>query len=152
MRTMRQSLTVAFLVPLALKQTQLRKRRTWFTGKILRLLVGGIILFLCLPRLALTQAAPGPGDLDTTFNSAWPFPGTIIGGNGTATAVAIQTDGKIVVAGEATESTPNGIVNEFGVVRYRYFRYQHRKQRHHHKRPPGRAIRLPTGPMAARPA
>src|SRR5439155_21774960 len=45
---------------------------------------------------------PISGALDTTFNSSGPMPGTVVSfppGNGLASAVTIQADGKIVVGG-----------------------------------------------------
>lgn len=51
----------------------------------------------------------GDGTLDTGFNAAGPAPGTLTtplgSGNATATALALQTDGKIVTAGTAHSST-----------------------------------------------
>jgi hypothetical protein len=55
MRTLRQSLAVDFLVPFLLKQAQSWKRRTWFTGKVLCLLLGATILFFCIPQSAVAQ-------------------------------------------------------------------------------------------------
>ena len=58
------------------------------------------------------------GALDTTFNSTGTKPGTVttnISGNGdSATSVALQADGKILVAG----TTFNGTDNDFALVRY----------------------------------
>ncbi len=64
-------------------------------------------LFVTLGLVSAAHAAPG--DLDTTFSGDGKVI-TNISGNGAARAVAIQADGKIVVAGEAA--------GDFAVMRY----------------------------------
>ncbi|GAB3469330.1 hypothetical protein GCM10027321_38560 [Massilia terrae] len=53
------------------------------------------------------------GSLDTSFNSSGKFTLSLGAGNAAANAVAVQADGKLVLAGFA----PNGSVNEVAVVR-----------------------------------
>ncbi len=70
-----------------------------------------------LPTLALLLgpvASAAPGDLDAGFGSGG-FVRDGMGGNGAAaTAVAIDTDGRIVVAGRVRQNAING---DFGVLR-----------------------------------
>src|SRR3989442_511852 len=61
---------------------------------------------------ASTQA--GPGDLDTTFNGTGKVITDFAGANDQAGSVALQSDGKIVVAGS---SDPGGN-SDFALVRY----------------------------------
>ncbi|HEX9758526.1 MAG TPA: hypothetical protein VGB26_12145, partial [Nitrospiria bacterium] len=75
---------------------------------------GFILIFFCLSFEGLVQGAPG--DLDTTFDPVG-LDGKVStdfsGGNDVAYAVAIQPDGKILVAGSA------GLGNlDFALVRY----------------------------------
>ena len=72
------------------------------TGRIFQ-----IALFACLTLLALsTRAIAQAGHLDTSFGNGQPgifgFSQSSVNGSSTvATAVALQTDGKIVIAGQA---------------------------------------------------
>lgn len=60
-------------------------------------------------------AAAAPGDLDLNFGSGGKVL-TDTGGGGGGRSVALQNDGKIVVAGRGNAGTGNG--NDFSVVRY----------------------------------
>jgi uncharacterized delta-60 repeat protein len=76
-------------------------------------LVGLLFTFLLLsPRLALAQ---GPGDLDPSFDGDGLVTTNFLDiGSGQAYAVALQPNGKIVVAGYSS----NGLNQDFAVVRY----------------------------------
>lgn len=63
--------------------------------------------------VAVTNVYEGPSDLDSTFNLAGKVT-TNLGGNEAANCVAIQTDGKIVVAGTSNSSGSG----DFMVARY----------------------------------
>jgi uncharacterized delta-60 repeat protein len=67
----------------------------------------------CLPQFTPAPAAK-PGDLDTTFGANGVVV-TSIGEWAEGHAVAVQPDGKIVVAGSVS---PDGIYDRFGVARY----------------------------------
>jgi uncharacterized delta-60 repeat protein len=54
------------------------------------------------------------GSIDTSFGSAGIVSTDFFGNNSEATAIALQTDGKIVVAGVASD----GVANQFALVRY----------------------------------
>ncbi|MBA4123586.1 MAG: VCBS repeat-containing protein [Acidobacteria bacterium] len=69
-----------------------------------------IILLFCVSITIQTSAAPG--DLDPSFGSGGRVTSTDFGGN----AIAIQSDGKIVVAGTLFSS--NGGFGRFAMVRY----------------------------------
>ncbi len=64
--------------------------------------------------LPLPSSTPASGSLDTTFGGDGIVTTALGSGNEQANAVAIQTDGKIVVAGYSS----NGSNNDFAVVRY----------------------------------
>jgi uncharacterized delta-60 repeat protein len=63
--------------------------------------------------LALGIASAAPGDLDTSFSGDGIVTTAVGAGNDVGNAVAIQSDGKIVVAGTALAAN-----NDFAVVRY----------------------------------
>jgi len=69
---------------------------------------------LLLPAGAVAQEA---GDLDTSFGVGGKVITDFSGGNDEAQAVALQPDGKIVVAGNTTSNPATGLV-EFAVARY----------------------------------
>ena len=79
-----------------------------------------INLILCLATalalpLALPVAQAAPGDLDTTFGTGGKVTTDFSGGTDQAFAVALQTDGKIVVAGEAKTGYSR---EDFALARY----------------------------------
>src|SRR5204863_781724 len=63
---------------------------------------------------AVARYRPG-GTLDTTFGGDGKVTTKVLAGDDAATALAIQSDGKIVVAGY----TSDGARNVFAIVRYR---------------------------------
>ncbi len=76
------------------------------------------VLFLLLSLslvLALPVAASGPGDLDTTFDTDGKVTTDFGGGGDVGYALAIQSDGKIVVAGY---SNAGGTQQDFALARY----------------------------------
>lgn len=77
--------------------------------------VGSLLsLLLGLALLVPTPVFAGEGDLDSTFSSDRKVTTDISGGFDAGRSVAIQSDGKIVVAGE----TYNGSDYNFAVVCY----------------------------------
>ena len=68
------------------------------TGASVRLLLWTGI-FVALLAMAATSAGAAPGDLDPTFGGGDGMVATDFGGEERARAVAVQSDGKIVVAG-----------------------------------------------------
>ena len=68
-----------------------------------------LVLFLAAPAFA------APGDLDTTFGATGKVTTSIGSNNDFGESVAVQSDGKIVVAGPSFFNANN---NEFAVVRY----------------------------------
>ncbi len=75
-----------------------------------------VTLVVCAMFAAATGALAAPGDLDPTFGAGGIVTTDITGSNDddSATAVAIQADGKIVVAGYAE----SGATNDFALARY----------------------------------
>ncbi|MEX2459630.1 MAG: calcium-binding protein [Actinomycetota bacterium] len=75
----------------------------------------GLVLSVCVLLVPLTAspALAAPGDLDPTFDTDGKVT-TDFGGNDQAADVAVQADGKIVVAGTAVP----GVTLDFGVSRY----------------------------------
>ncbi len=59
-------------------------------------------------------AVGAPGDLDLNFNGTG-IVSTVVGSNDAASSVAVQSDGKIVVAGSSSNASGH---DEFAVVRY----------------------------------
>jgi uncharacterized delta-60 repeat protein len=81
-------------------------------------MVGSVItlIALALPvMMGASTAYAGPGDLDPSFSRDGRVLTDIVGGDDTATAVAIQPDGRIVAAGF---STPRGGARRFALARY----------------------------------
>jgi uncharacterized delta-60 repeat protein len=72
-----------------------------------------IALALVVAAAGATPAYPLPGDVDTTFGVNGVAPINFPGGPDRANAVAIQSDGKIVLAGSAN----NGRNTDFAIVR-----------------------------------
>jgi len=70
-----------------------------------------LLLTACLP-VALAQATPG--DLDPTFGTGGVVTTPVGAGSDVGYAIALQPDGRIVVAGHAS----NGVTNDFAVLRY----------------------------------
>lgn len=70
-----------------------------------------LVLMVLIPVLTFAQTA---GSLDNTFGTGGIVTTTIGGTDDEAFSVAIQTDGKIVVAGSAY----NGTDDDFAIVRY----------------------------------
>jgi uncharacterized delta-60 repeat protein len=58
------------------------------------------------------------GSLDTTFSTDGKLTTDISGGSNSASALAIQSDGKIVVAGYVTVAGNSGSSNDFALARY----------------------------------
>ena len=73
----------------------------------------GLIVFFCGFLLVNFVVLAASGDLDTTFNGTGRVTTPIGNGNEVAWAVAIQSDGKIVAAGDTF-----GPTRDFAVVRY----------------------------------
>ncbi|MCC7069653.1 MAG: hypothetical protein IT523_14560 [Burkholderiales bacterium] len=72
------------------------------------------VLAVCA-LLAAAPASAAPGDLDTTFGSGFGMVRTAIGSaDGRSYAIALQPDGKIIVAGYCS----NGTNDDFCLVRY----------------------------------
>src|SRR5438045_7343849 len=67
-----------------------------------------------LLSISFTAAQAAPGDLDTTFNATGKVTTAVGSGADVVYAVAIQTDGKIVLAGYSFD----GSNNNFALVRY----------------------------------
>jgi uncharacterized delta-60 repeat protein len=81
-------------------------------------MVGSLITLigLALPvMMGASTAYAGPGDLDPSFSRDGRVLTDIAGGDDTATAVAIQPDGKIVAAGFSSQ---RGGARRFALVRY----------------------------------
>jgi len=91
-------------------------RGLWRTGA----LFSAFVAVLAITFTRASDAVPGqPGTLDTTWATASPLGAgklmtAIGGGNDAASAIAVQPDGKIVVAG----TCHNGSDNDFCVARY----------------------------------
>ena len=81
-------------------------------GRVRVIALAGMIVALSAMQLA--QAAPG--DLDPTFSVDGKVTTDFFGGNDTATAVAIQQNGKILAAGTAFSGNTGG--NDFALARY----------------------------------
>jgi hypothetical protein len=92
-----------------------------------------VILVILLACMAIFAE---PGELDTTFDSDGMVKTTIRGSNLTANAVAIQDDGKIIVAGYSAPDS-NVVDADIFVARYRLtcslnrrkWRYQNNQNR-----------------------
>ena len=76
-----------------------------------------LLLSMTLILLTSTITLAAAGDLDTTFGGDGKLTTDIGGGDETAYAIAIQTDGKIVVVGDHRESGQRH--RDFAVVRYK---------------------------------
>lgn len=79
---------------------------------LIKICVGVLILSPCAAVIAVTAA---PGDLDTSFGTAGKVTTPVGVGDSVARDIAIQTDGKIVVAGYGGTF---GTGNDFALVRY----------------------------------
>ena len=72
------------------------------------------ILLVCVALVLGSQALALPGDLDTTFGTGGKVLTSIGSGDDRGHAIALQSDGKLVVAGYSY----NGSNNDFAVLRY----------------------------------
>jgi uncharacterized delta-60 repeat protein len=79
-----------------------------------RLFVAAFLL--CLSMTLQTQAAPG--DLDPSFGNGGKVVTPIGNSDGSASAVVIQSDGKIVAVGSSYNATSSGTGNKFELARY----------------------------------
>ncbi|MBW3612434.1 MAG: hypothetical protein KY392_01080 [Chloroflexi bacterium] len=76
-------------------------------------------LFACALVLALAgQAQAAPGDLDSSFSGDGRQTTDFAGGVDLGNAMAVQADGKIVVAGSAPQSATPGSDSDFALARY----------------------------------
>lgn len=73
------------------------------------------VVFSVLITVGAHPVVAAEGDLDTSFGAGGKTTTAILSGNDFASDVAIQSDGKIVVAG----TTKNGTRNVFALVRYK---------------------------------
>ena len=73
------------------------------------------VVFSLLIAVGAHPVVAAEGDLDTSFGAGGKTTTAILSGNDFASDVAIQSDGKIVVAG----TTKNGTRNVFALVRYK---------------------------------
>lgn len=73
-------------------------------------------LLSILATVLITSVYAAPGDLDTTFGNGGTV-ATSINGGGWAWSLALQTDGKIVVAGSAPSATTSG-GSDYALARY----------------------------------
>ncbi|PYS92555.1 MAG: hypothetical protein DMF64_08675 [Acidobacteria bacterium] len=80
--------------------------------KLIGLSLVALLLFSQLSKTASAAA----GDLDTTFGAGGIVTTDFFGGNDEANAVVVQTDGKSVVAGYASNTTTHN--NDFALARY----------------------------------
>ncbi len=81
--------------------------------------VAGATLLTCALVLALAgQAQAAPGDLDSSFSGDGKQTTDFAGGFDAGWAVAVQADGKIVVAGSADQSAAPGSEIDFALARY----------------------------------
>src|SRR5436190_12438579 len=81
---------------------------------MLRRRVPLIVLVTCLAALRSSIATALPGSLDPSFGSGGTVVTAIGAGDAAASAIAVQPDGRIVVAGFAS----NGTNDDFAVARY----------------------------------
>ena len=82
-----------------------------------QIVIAGVSVYLGTPEFIVARYNSTDGSLDTSFNSSGTTPGIVttpIGVRANANSLAIQSDGKIVVAG----MTANGTQNQFCIVRY----------------------------------
>lgn len=84
----------------------------WFRS--LSLVLGALVLLVRSPGLVPRALAVSPGDLDTTFSATGRVTTAIGASSDHGYDVALQSDGKIVVAGDSH----NGSNYDFAVVRY----------------------------------
>ena len=82
-----------------------------------QIVIAGVSVYLGTPEFIVARYNSTDGSLDTSFNSSGTTPGIVttpIGVRASANSLAIQSDGKIVVAGMVA----NGTQNQFCIVRY----------------------------------
>jgi len=90
-----------------------------FCSRRLRRTAARTTLLTCALVLASAgQAQAAPGDLDSSFSGDGRQTTDFAGGYDSGNAVAVQADGKIVVAGSANQSAEPGSGRDFALARY----------------------------------